>query len=120
MNEDNDIKKHALWEDYKEIFQQAEPGENIHLSGEIHTVEEDFPIFKILRSEHTRNYMKETSEFYVIHAYMAAGDYLYRVFPFRDNLEVSIRQTWLTSKGELNMWRGSFESLEFTVFICMY
>lgn len=102
MNEDNDIKKHALWEDYKEIFQQAEPGENIHLSGEMHTVEEDFPIFKILRSEHTRNYMKETSEFYVIHTYMAAGDYLYRVFPFKDNLEVSIRQTWLTSKGELN------------------
>ncbi len=102
MNETNDIKGHPLWEDYKSIFDKPETADNIHLSGEVHTTEEDIPIFKILQAENIRNYMKETAEFFVITTYIAAGDYLYRVYPFKDNLEVTIKQTWMTTKGEID------------------
>ncbi len=102
MNESADIKNHPLWEDFRSIFEKPETADNIHLTGEVHTVNEDVPIFKILQAENVRNYMKDTSEFFVVTAYMAAGDYLYRVYPYKDNLEVTIKQMWMTTKGELD------------------
>ena len=102
MSSDTDVKNHLLWSDFEGIFKQKNPGQNIHLTGELHTVKEDIPIFKVLHAENNRNYAKETSEFFVIHTYMGAGDYLYRVYPYRDNLEVSIKTTWLNTRGEIN------------------
>jgi hypothetical protein len=100
-----EITSNPLWSDLEAIFRQPDTGDAIHLTGFVHTVKEDIPIFKILQEELLRNYAEHTAEFYTVTAYVAAGDYLHRVFPYRDNLEVSIKQTWVTRRGELDTRR---------------
>ena len=57
---------------------------------------------KVLVYENLRDYYKDTGETFHIRVMMTFGDYIYRVIPFKDNLEISLTTSWMFEGGDEN------------------
>ena len=75
---------------------------HVRMAGFIHTEEEDISIFKVLREELIRDYLRKTGEYRTMALYLAAGDYFHRLLPYKENLEVSIRYSHHYDSGALD------------------
>lgn len=88
-----------LWEDILSVIGVTDRAVRIHLGAVIHTEKEDFPAVKVTLREMNRDYRKMTGEFYHLQFLLGAGDYFYRLLPFRENLEVSVKTTYMFENG---------------------
>lgn len=70
-----------------------------YITGILHTKTEDIGIPKLIVLRSTKRYAEDTSGFKTINFIMGKGDYFYRMYPVRDNLEFSITYQGLTSTG---------------------
>lgn len=81
----------------------------VYLSAIIHTKEEDIPIAKVYFRQDVKRYAEETSGFGIVTVMLAKGDFFYRLFPFRDNLEMSITSKFMFKNGKVDEERTRVE-----------
>lgn len=93
------VRDTALWLEVEDVAKGKERPAIIRMTGFIHTEKEDISIFKVLREEVIRDYLRKTGEFRTLSVYLAAGDYFYRLFPYKENIEVSIRYSYHYESG---------------------
>lgn len=72
----------------------------LYITGIVHTETEDIPMGKVFNHQGIKKYAKETSGFGIVSFMMGRGDFFYRLFPFRENLEVSLTTKVLNKGGE--------------------
>lgn len=87
------------------------------LSGVLHTVEHDYKIFKILSQHIVRDYNETMMDDVQVKIMVPLGDYIYLVYPNKDNLEMTIRKTPLNSMGS---GENSASSIEETRYKCVF
>lgn len=71
----------------------------VHISAIVHTLKEDIPVLKILHDQTKADYANETSGYGNINFLLLLGDYVYRLYPQRDNLEITIKTRYLYGDG---------------------
>ena len=85
------IELTPLYQDIKSVIEAPDNGRNIRLEATIHTEKEDFRPLKVLMLQNQRDYYKQTGESFHLVVLMAMGDYTWRLLPFRDHLEISLK-----------------------------
>lgn len=94
------IENSALLSDIKSVTEaDYSPTKYVYVSGTLHNTLEDVPIPKVLLFQEVAKYVEETSGYSLITFIMGQGDYTYRLYPFRDNLEFTVRRKKLYSGG---------------------
>ena len=88
--------------DLENIFGVSDRGIRTYFSVTIHNEKEDFSPMKLLTRQVNRDYYKMTGEAFHVRVLMSAGDYFYRVLPFKENLEISIYKETLYENGDIN------------------
>ena len=99
MKSNGIVDQTPLWEDILSVIRVKDRKRSIHISAMFHTEKEDFPVMKILLKENNRDYYKSTGEYSYLTVYMAQGDYLYRLVPFRENIEITVKTTTFLESG---------------------
>ena len=92
----------SLWDDILSVTGTTDRSRILRLFITIHTEKEDFQPMKVLVYENLRDYYKDTGETFHIRVMMTFGDYIYRVIPFKDNLEISLTTSWMFEGGDEN------------------
>ncbi len=92
----------SLWDDILSVTGTTDRSRVLRLFITIHTEKEDFQPMKVLVYENLRDYYKDTGETFHIRVMMTFGDYIYRVIPFKDNLEISLTTSWMFEGGDEN------------------
>ena len=94
-----EIEKTALWADIRKVMEDPAKPVRFRFEATIHTEKEDIPVMKMPNLDIVRDYMVNIGE--EIHAIFMVpmGDYIYRVYPFRDNLEVTITRKQISEAG---------------------
>lgn len=100
MKSNGIVNTTPLWEDILSVVGSSDKKRNLHVSAIFHTEKEDFPVMKVLLVENKRDYYKSTGEYGAISVYMSMGDYIYRLIPFRDHLEISLKTTCMDDSGK--------------------
>lgn len=90
------IEETPIWSDVKEILDSELKPIDEELKINIHTEKEDFTIINLLSLDIARNYNGNIGDVIFIEFVLGLGDYIYRLLPNIENLEVSIKTTKLT------------------------
>lgn len=96
------IETTSMWQEIQDIVRNTSMKGLVRYTATIHTEKEDFPVWKILTLERVRNYAEQTAEYVNLQIRMGAGDYMSRLYPYRENLELTLRSSAVksgTSKG---------------------
>lgn len=80
-----------VWLDVKKVLSSDSNKPRYTYLAKIHTEKDDISVIKLLSRSTIRDYISATADYMFIEVKMPFGDYALKVFPFRDNLEVSIR-----------------------------
>lgn len=90
----------SLWLDIKRILHGKTNRVRYEYQGTLHTVKEDIQITKILTIDNVRNYVKNIGDEIFIQIMMPMGDYIKRIYPHRQNLEMTLKRTALFEAGQ--------------------
>lgn len=94
-----DIENSPLWLDVKKVmYGDTEIPCNIY-QVKVHTEKEDISVIKMITMGITKDYTAANTDFTYVKFIMPMGDYVLKLYPFRDNLEVSIRTIDVKSEG---------------------
>lgn len=106
------IEKSAIWADVRDIFSSGQKGIKHELRGMLHTEKEDISVLKIMATDLIRNYHSSIADHLVVEFKMPLGEYAVRLYPFRTNLEFSIKTIVLqetagaqASNGKISLQR---------------
>lgn len=102
MKNEGRIDTTPLWEDIISVIKVTERDREILVTATFHTEKEDFPVMKVLMLENKRDYYKSTGEYSSLSVLLSMGDYFYRVLPFRDHIEISVKTVITREKGEVD------------------
>ena len=97
-----EIVSTTLWDDILSVTEATDRSRLLRLKAQIHTEKESFSPMKVLLYENKRDFYKDTGESFHVRVLMSFGDYVYRVVPFKDNLEISITTTFMFEGGDEN------------------
>lgn len=97
---DSSLKSSPLWPDIKKVMSStaAIPRMIEHLK--IHTENEDISVVKYVGNATMRDYINANTDYIVAEVYLGMGDYALKLYPYRDNLQVSIRYSDFRSDKE--------------------
>lgn len=90
------IEKTSLWADIKDVFQSGAKPVKFEYRAMIHTVKEDIPVTKILSKDCVRDYANNVGDVIKTEFIIPLGDYITRIYPYRANLEFTIKRILLT------------------------
>lgn len=86
------FEKTTLWRDVKKITDSKDVNIEYELRAMIHTEKEDIPVFKIITIDIVRDYSASIGDNNYVELKIPLGDYVKRIFPYRNNLEFSIKK----------------------------
>ena len=89
------IETSPIWMDIKSIIHSGKKPVKFSFKGMLHTEKEDIPILKIISIDVVRDYVNNISDHIQIEFKMALGDYAARLYPYRTNIEFSIKKIQL-------------------------
>lgn len=93
------IKDTILWLDVKDIIYSARKPIKNEYRLMVHTEQEDIPVLKLITLDEVRDYVNNIGDVVHVKFMMGLGEYMVRVYPFRTNLEVTIKRITLTEEG---------------------
>lgn len=93
------FRKTPLWLDIKNTVMSGPKPVNFNIEVKINTTKGSFKTLKVTEVEENCDYAANTGGSMFISLYMAAGDYAYKLYPFRDLLEVIVRKIPQTEEG---------------------
>lgn len=87
-----EIETSPLWYDIQDIInEQAKPVKSEY-RGMLHNEKEDIIVIKILNIDIVRDYANNVGDHVQVEFVLGFGDYVYRLFPYKTNLEFSIKE----------------------------
>jgi hypothetical protein len=92
-------EKSAIWADVKKVMKGNGVSSLTKRKGTIHTKFKDFNVMHIASLDYIRAYTKNMSDSIHITFTVSMGDYVYNIYPFRDNLEMTITTATLESSS---------------------
>lgn len=81
----------ALWLDVKQIIESKDNITNQVKRLRIHTKETDFDVWKIIEIQENHDYVADTAGSLIVRFLIGLGDYTYKLYPFRDMLEATLK-----------------------------
>lgn len=84
-----------IWRDVKYVIESGSKPVKHEIRGMLHTVKEDIPILKIVTYDTVRDYINHIGDHIHIEFQFALGDYVTRLYPYRNHLELTIKQITL-------------------------
>lgn len=93
------IESTALWADIKDVMNAKVNPTRFDYRGLLHTEKEDLTILKIVAIDIVRDYVNAVGDLIHIEFKMPLGEYMIRLYPFRTNLEVTLKRTALTDNN---------------------
>ncbi len=87
----HEIEKSPLWLDIQPILKNTKVSLSYDCRGMIHTEFEDLAVIKITAIDTVRDYMKSIGDYIHLECTIGLGDYIAKIYPYRHNLECSIK-----------------------------
>lgn len=103
---DNLMTESPLWLDIREILQTADSALSFTYKATLHTDQGDVPLLKVKELDIYRDYENSIGDHINLVADIPLGVYMFRIFPHRANMEISVHR-----ERNLN-WRESAENSE--------
>lgn len=95
IKSDYQLERSPLWLDIKKIIYTDQKPVRFELRGMLHTEKEDIPIMKIISIDTVRDYVMNIGDHIHIEFKMPLGEYAIRLYPYRNNLEFTIKSITL-------------------------
>jgi hypothetical protein len=95
-----DIETSPIWPDIQDIIESDSKLTKFEYRILVHTEKEDFTILKLNSLDIVRDYVNFIADQINIDFIMPLGDYVTRLYPYRTNLEVSIKQIKLNETNQ--------------------
>ena len=93
----DDFRSSPIWHDVQETILSGPRDIGFGVQVRIHTEKGDFNVLKVLETQESCDYAREFCPSIFMRLYIGMGDYVFKLLPFRDMLEVSVKKT---KKGE--------------------
>lgn len=104
IESDFQIEKSPIWPEIKKIIYSGKKDIRYEYRGMVHTEKEDIPVIRIISIDNIRDYVNNIGDHIHIEFKMALGEYAIRLYPYRNNLEFTIKKIplkeWITRKDE--------------------
>ena len=94
------IENTSMWLDVRDVLGMGKKPVKFEYRGMLHTEKEDLPVMKILSIDTVRDYANVIGDHIHLVFKMPLGDYAARLYPFRENLEFSIKRITLKEGGD--------------------
>jgi hypothetical protein len=85
-----------IWPDIQDVMKAKGKPTRFEYRGMLHTEKEDLVIFKISSIDLLRDYINNVGDIVKIDFKMALGEYMIRLYPYRANLEFTIKRILLS------------------------
>jgi hypothetical protein len=95
-----DFERSSMWSDVEDVIHSTSPQPIYDYKALVHTVKEDIEVWDLFSIETVRDYATKIADSPKILFKIGLGDYVNRLFPYRENLEVTIRKIPLKGNGE--------------------
>jgi len=89
------IEKSSIWKDVKAIINNGPTKTSFEYRALIHTEKEDINVLKLISLDIDRDYVNNIADRTIIQLYVPLGDYVKRIFPYKENLEVTVKRIQL-------------------------
>ena len=99
MADVTDFQSSPIWPEVEDILNSGRKKVLFDFKATVHTEKEDFKVFDLNAYEYTRDYLSNIGETAKITFKLGLGDYVNRLFPYRQNLELTIKRTPLDEGG---------------------
>lgn len=86
------IQNSPIWLDIKSVLESSSNPIKFDFKGMLHTVDSDMPVLKIMSLDIIRDYMNNIGDVVNIEFKLPLGEYLTKLYPYRKNLEFSIKK----------------------------
>lgn len=90
-----EIEKTPLWADIRDVLATSNKPIKFEFRGMLHTEKEDYPVLKIYTIDLIRDYANNIGDVLHISFKMPLGEYMVHLYPFRTNLEFTIKRIQL-------------------------
>lgn len=97
------IENTTLWNDVKKIISSKTINVEYDLTALIHTEKEDFTVLKLTNLDIVRDYSGSIADQIYIETRIPLGDYVKRLHPYRNNLELSIKKIPKSGKDKTKL-----------------
>lgn len=95
-----DLEKTPIWADIRKVLNSGPKDVRYEYTATIHTVIDDIDSMKVITIDYIRNYVTNISDEVFIELIMPLGEYIKRLYPYRDNLEITVNRTVLNEAAE--------------------
>ena len=89
----------SVWSEVKDIIDKTTDPQLYEYKGTVHTEKEDFAVWDLSSIEIVRDYLNSVAETGKIIFRLGLGDYVRRFFPYRNNLEFTLKRIPLGDGG---------------------
>ncbi len=87
-----------LWLDVKSVIGSSEKLTNSVKRLTLHSKAGDFTVLKILNIQESHDFVADFAGSLIVRFYIGLGDYTYKLYPFRDTLEASLKTIFLNTE----------------------
>jgi hypothetical protein len=94
-----ELEKLQIWPDVKRILTAGQNPVRFEYSAEVHTVDKDFKVLKVITLDIVRDYVNWFSDYLLIEFILPLGDYVRDFYPYRTNLELTLTRRQLYETG---------------------
>lgn len=94
-----EIEKSSMWEDVKKILDTYNKKIRHNYRIKLHTEKDDFWANNLLEMDLVRDYVNNYGDEITIKVVLPLGTYSYKLYPFRENLEVTIEMETISDFG---------------------
>lgn len=84
-----------IWADVKKVLESGPKATNFKYAAAIHTPDADYNVLKVLSIHQSRDYGGNIGDVIHMTFKIPVGDYLYILYPYRSNFEVTVKETLL-------------------------
>lgn len=104
-----DFESSTIWIEVQDIIRASKNKILYDYRGILHTEKEDYPVLDLSVIEYYRNYLTDIGDTVRIRFLMGMGDYVNRLYPYRSNLEFTLKRIPLAENGSGSAKNQSIE-----------
>lgn len=94
------IEQTSLWADISDVMHAVGKPTRFEYRAMLHTEKEDLPVLKIDNMDLVRDYVNSIGDLVRVEFKMGLGEYMMRLYPYRTNLEFTIKRVLLTDESD--------------------
>lgn len=88
-----------IWAEVRDIFNANTPITRFEYKATVHTEKEDIEVMKFIQWDIIRDYVNNVGDMLFLEVVIPLGKYIKRIYPYRDNLEITITRKRLGVSG---------------------